>query len=96
MPSIRPSYRNVDCERGARDAPPLAAERPGAEAVAGGLLPGRCHFLSGGERLERKVVAGRGEGRLEVTAEKHLVPVAFNVRQRAVVVVIGLLRLATI
>lgn len=43
-----------------------------------------------GERLEgEKRVAERGERRLEVTAEKHLVGDAFNVRQRAVVVVIG-------
>ena len=42
------------------------------------------------ERGEKKrLLAGRGEGWLEVTAEKHLVGDAFNVRQRAVVVVIG-------
>ena len=62
----------------------------------GGYCRADVIFSPVGERLERKVVAGRGEGRLEVTAEKHLVPVAFNVRQRAAVVVIGLLRLATI
>ena len=61
-------------------------------------MPGRCHFLwlTKGLRereIERErgrlLLAERGEGWLEVTAEKHLVGDAFNVRQRAVVVVIG-------